>query len=371
METLMTRFLLRLAVLTTLLAFTGGCSNFVLGVIQSFGTPGGAKISTIAGNGTAGFSGDNGPATSAELYQPYDVSVDTSGNLYIADCNNSLIRMVNTNGIITTVTAASGLFNPEAAVVDSAGNLYICDTGNQQIEEVTGTTITPLVGVAESHGDNNPLTAPVLGTSVQLNYPSDIAVDSGNNLYIVDSQNSRILKLAHGTGMVSLVAGNGSGNSGYNGDNGPAISAHLNYPTAVAFDAWGNLYIADGLNFVIRKVDTTGTISTIAGNGVNGDSGDGGPALSAEIEQPYGIAVDASGNIYVSQLNSVVRKIDTNRNISTVAGNAHLGVGYGGDGNNATAALLDEPWGLAIDLSGNLLIADRINNRIRRVALGQ
>ena len=118
-------------------------------------------------------------------------------------------------------------------------------------------------------------------------------------------------------------------------------------------------------------VNTSGIISTIAGNGVNGDSGDGGSALSAEIGQPYGIAVDASGNLYVSQLNSVVRKIDTSGNISTVAGNIHLGVGYGGDGNNPTAALLDEPWGLAIDLSGNLLIADRINNRIRKVAIGQ
>jgi sugar lactone lactonase YvrE len=366
METLMTRFLLRLAVLTTLLAFTGGCSNFVLGVIQSFGAPGGAKISTIAGNGTAGFSGDNGPATSAELYQPYDVSVDTSGNLYIADCNNSRIRMVNTSGIMTTVAAASGLFNPQAVAVDS-GNIYICDTGSQQIKEIPGSP-NVLVGTG-SYGNNNltaPLPAP--GPTVELDYPNDIVVNS-HNLYIADTGNSRILEFLAGT--VSLVAGNAAGIPGYSGDSGPATSAHLNYPGAIAFDTSGNLYIADGLNFVIRKVDTTGTISTIAGNGVNGDSGDGGPALSAEIEQPYGIAVDASGNIYVSQLNSVVRKIDTNGNISTVAGNAHLGVGYGGDGNNATAALLDEPWGLAIDLSGNLLIADRINNRIRRVALGQ
>jgi hypothetical protein len=137
-------------------------------------------------------------------------------------------------------------------------------------------------------------------------------------------------------------------------------------------DSAGNVYIADGLNFVIRKVDhLTLNISTIAGTGVNGDTGDGGPATAAEIEQPYGLTVDTSGNLYIAELNSVIRKVDTSGNISTVAGNVHLGAGFGGDGNVATAALLDEPWGLAIDSSGNLLIADRINNRIRKVGLGK
>ena len=365
----MMRFHLRLATLIAVLAFAEGCSNFVLGVIQSFGTPGGAKISTIAGNGTAGFSGDNGQAPAAELSQPYDVALDASGNQYIADTNNSRIRMVNTNGIITTV--ASGFFNPQAVVAYGTNFLYVADSGNQVIKSVTITSGAPLVALAAgtgTQGDTN-LATPQLASSVDLNYPSGLAVNSSGDLYITDSQNSRILKLS--SGNLILVAGSPTGAPGYTGDGGPATEAHLNFPNAIAFDGAGNLYIADGLNFVIRMVNTSGIISTIAGNGVNGDSGDGGSALSAEIGQPYGIAVDASGNLYVSQLNSVVRKIDTSGNISTVAGNIHLGVGYGGDGNNATAALLDEPWGLAIDLSGNLLIADRINNRIRKVAIGQ
>ena len=157
--------------------------------------------------------------------------------------------------------------------------------------------------------------------------------------------------------------------AGYSGDNGLATLAHLNYPTAVAVDASGNVYIADGLNFLIRRIDhTTQYITTVAGNGINGDSGDGGPATAAEIEQPWGVAVDSSGNLYISEINSVVRKVDASTGIiSTVAGNVHLGAGYGGDGNVATAAMLDEPWGLAIDNSGNLLIADFVNNRIRKV----
>lgn len=339
------------------LAFASGCSNWVLGVVQSFGSPNGPKISTIAGNGTGGYTGDGGPATGAELKQPYAVAVDSGGNLYIADGVNNVIRKVTASGTITTVVPSSaGLNSPEGVAVDSSGDIYVSDSGNQVIKEFPGVPPNIVVGGG--------VTPPFI-----LSYPSGIAVDSNGYLYISDMGNSRILKLQSGT--VSTVAGI-AGIPGYSGDGGLATGAHLNNPTAVAVDASGNIYIADGLNFVIRKIDkASGNIYTVAGNGVNGDSGDGGPALSAELSQPYGVAVDSFGNLYISELNSVVRKVDTSGNISTVAGNVHLGAGYGGDGNVATAAVLDEPWGLAIDLSGNLLIADRLNNRIRKVALGQ
>jgi sugar lactone lactonase YvrE len=360
--------------LTAAIAFMAsleGCSVWVLGVVQSLGSQNGPKISTIAGNGTGGSGGDGGPATSAKLNQPYDIAIDSSGNIYIADCNNSLIRMVNTSGIISTVVS-TGLFNPQAVVVDGS-NMYIADSGDQVIKEVSITGGIP--GAVAGTGTQGSGGSTNLGLSggallVDLNYPSGLAVDSSHNLYITDTGNSRILKLSSG-GTLSLFAGSATGAPGYTGDSGPATAAHLNYPNAIALDTLGNMYVADGLNFVIRKIDLLGTIGTIAGNGVNGDSGDGGPALAGEIEQPYGVAIDSSRNLYISQLNSVVRKVDTNGIMSTVAGNAHLGAGYGGDGNVATAAMLDEPWGLAIDLSGNLLIADRINNRIRKVAFGK
>ena len=205
----MMRFHLRLATLIAVLAFAEGCSNFVLGVIQSFGTPGGAKISTIAGNGTAGFSGDNGQAPAAELSQPYDVALDASGNQYIADTNNSRIRMVNTNGIITTV--ASGFFNPQAVVAYGTNFLYVADSGNQVIKSVTITSGAPLVALAAgtgTQGDTN-LATPQLASSVDLNYPSGLAVNSSGDLYITDSQNSRILKLS--SGNLILVAGSPTG----------------------------------------------------------------------------------------------------------------------------------------------------------------
>jgi sugar lactone lactonase YvrE len=139
----------------------------------------------------------------------------------------------------------------------------------------------------------------------------------------------------------------------------------------VAVDNKGNVYIADSSNYVVRRFVPGGNITTVAGTGVNGYSGDGGPATSAQIGQPYGVTVDSAGNLYISDSNNVVRKVDTSGKISTVAGNYHLAPGYAGDGNVATAATLYAPWGLTFDLRGNLLIADRLNNRIRKVALGQ
>jgi hypothetical protein len=180
---------------------------------------------------------------------------------------------------------------------------------------------------------------------------------------------SSVIRKVTGT-SISTVAGNGT--PGYTGDGGLATSASLNYPQGVAVDSAGNIYIADSSNYVIRRVDhTTHIISTIAGTGISGYSGDGGPATAAQINFPSSVTVDAAGNLFITEGDNIVRKVDTSGIISTVAGNVHLVGGYGGDGNVATAATLNAPWGLAFDTLGNLLIGDRLNNRIRKVGLGR
>jgi len=352
------RLALQFAAAVAFLASIEGCSNWVLGVVQSFGSQDGPKISTIAGNGTGGYGGDGGPATSAKLHQPTAVAEDSFGNLYIVDSLNSLIRMVNTSGVITTVQTnpiAMNFLNPVGIAVDPAsGDIYVSDTGNQVVKKIASGTgiITIVVGAG-------------------LSDPYGLAIDSSTaSLLIADMGNSRVLSVPLAGGAVSTIAG--AGTAAYGGDGGPATAAYLNSPSAIALDALGNIYIADSINFLIRKIDhISNKISTVVGNNINSYSGDGGPATAAGIQQPFGVAVDASGNLYISEINSVVRKVDTNGIISTVAGNAHLGGGYGGDGNVATAAMLDEPWEIAIDSSGNLLIADFVNNRIRKVGLAK
>ena len=361
------RFGVRIVAVAAFVAFAGGCSNWLLGVVQSLGSPNGPKISTIVGNGTPGYSGDNGPATSAELNQPYGIATDSSGNLYIADSRNNRVRMVDTSGNITTV-ASSGLNAPLGIAVDPSGDIYFSDTSNFVIRKISGGAVTIFAGtihVSGSSGDSGP------ATSATLDYPYGVAVYSGY-LYIAQmGYNSVIRKVMLSTPYtISTVAGTGT--PGFSGDGGPAISASLNYPQSVVVDSSGNLYIADSSNYVIRKVDhATQNISTIAGTGISGYSGDGGPATAAQINWPNGVTIDSAGNLYITEGDNIVRKVDTSGIISTVAGNVHLVGGYGGDGNVATAATLNAPWGLAFDALGNLLIGDRVNNRIRKVGIGQ
>jgi trimeric autotransporter adhesin len=320
-------------------------------------------ISTVAGNGKAGYSGDNGPAGLAELYDPGSVAVDSAGNLYIAE--GSRVRKVS-NGIITTVAgngtsgssgdggpATSAQLSPFAVAVDSAGNLYIADSNNNggSVRKVSGGLIIT-VAVA-GVGDNGP------ATSAMLSNPFGLAVGSAGDVYIADYFNYRVRKVSGG--VISTVAGNGY--AGFSGDNGAAVSAELAQPCAVAVDADGNLYIADQANHRIREV-SNGIIRTVAGNGMQGFSGDGSPAVSAEFEGPSGVAVDSAGNLYIAD-GSRVRKVSSGI-ITTFAGNGTSG--SSGDGGPVTGAALSGSSGVAVDSAGNLYIADY--NRVRKVSNG-
>jgi uncharacterized protein (TIGR03437 family) len=416
-------------------------------------------LTRFAGTARNGYSGDGGPATGAQLHNPFGVAVDAAGNVYIADELNHRIRRVDANGTITTVAgngmagfsgdggpaANAQLNDPLNVLADGSGNLFIADSGNNSIRKVTpdGLIATIAGGGASDPGDGGPATRAVVSA------PSGMAIDAGGNLYIADRQNMRVRRIAPG-GTISTVAGNGT--AGYSGDGGPAVAAQLYLPTTVAVDSFGNLFIADFANNVLREVSSAGVITTVgartfyepsgvaldgsgnlyvtdqqydhvlkvvvspgiassvavAGNGLASYSGDGGPATAAQLSLPSGVAVDASGNIYISDLlNSRVRRVtpggiiatvaaapnliypgalaldsagnlyiaDTGRSvvlklspggaITTVAGNGTQG--YSGDGGPATAAQLSDPTALAVDAAGNLYIAD--NNRfVRKVS---
>lgn len=275
-------------------------------------------IYTVAGSGTLGYTGDGGPAQSAELNSPYGVSVDASGNIYIADTGNSVIRRVDASGKIMTIAGS---------------------------------------GAQGYSGDGVP------ATSAALYKPYRVVADRTGNVYIADFYNNRIRKVDT-SGTITTVAGTGT--QGYNGDGIPATTAQLSDPAAVAVDAAGNIYIADTWNNRIRKIDTSGTINTIAGTGFPGVLGDGGPATSAQVDEPEGIAVDSSGSIYVADFgNSKIRKIDPSGTMNTIAGTGSIG--NSGDGGPATAAFLNLPTGVAVDRAGNVYIADNQNSRVRKV----
>jgi uncharacterized protein (TIGR03437 family) len=337
-------------------------------------TPDGV-INTVAGDGLPGFGGDTLLATSAQLHNPQDVFVDSSGNIFIADTANAAIRKVTTDNNINTFAGnatvgfsgdggpalKAGLIAPFAVTVDGSGNVYFAEAEDGRIRKVdTSGNINTVAGSGTLGFGGDGSSA----TKATLNLPTGVAIDSSSNLYIADTQNARIRKVASGT--ISSVAGNGL--LSYGGDGGAATSAALAAPQAVAVDAAGNFYIADRANNAVRMVTAKGVISTIAGNGTAGSGGDNGAAASATLNGPQGIAVDAAGNIYVSDTgNARVRKI-SNGTITTVAGNGTQG--YGGDGGAATGAMLNTPLGLAVDKAGNLYIADLGNNVIRRVANG-
>ncbi|MEO8052551.1 MAG: hypothetical protein ABI833_19250 [Acidobacteriota bacterium] len=340
-------------------------------------------IITVAGSGISGFSGDNGPATSAQLSSPSGVAVDSAGNLYIADTRNSRIRKVS-NGVITTVAGTgaggfgSGGFSgdngpaisaqlnfPSGVAVDAAGNLYIADTFNKRIRKVSNGVITTIAGNGDygTGGDNGPATS----AQLSLILPSSgVAVDAAGNLYIADNDRVRMVS----SSVITTVAGGPPPVSPLVGDNGPATGAPLLYVYGVAVDSAGNLYIADHDSQRIRKV-SNGVITTVAGGGYM--LGDNGPATSGQLLSPSGVAVDSGGSLYIADTNdSRIRKV-SNGVITTVAGTGTIGGfagGFSGDNGPATSAQLRFPSDVAVDAAGNVYVADTDNFRIRKVSNG-
>ncbi|HVM59820.1 MAG TPA: HYR domain-containing protein [Verrucomicrobiae bacterium] len=342
--------------------------------IKTFG-----NIHTAAGNGVRGSGGDGGAATNAYLNSPYRVAVDYTGNLFIADLDNQRVRRVDAaTGIITTVAGNgvngysgdggaatnASLGSPTDVAVDYAGNLFIADFYNSRIRRVDAATgiITTVAGngVSGYSGDGG------AATNASVNSVYGVAVDYAGNLFIADTGNSRIRRVDAATGIITTVAGNGG--IGFSGDGGAATNARVNGPFDVAVDRAGNLFIADFYNARIRRVDaTTGIITTVAGTGSSGYRGDGGPATSAKLYGPFGVALDGSANLFVADwFNYRVRRVDAITGIiTTVAGNG--GTGYSGDGGPATTAGLTDPTDVAVDRAGNLLISELNGQRVRRV----
>jgi len=385
--------------------------------------PAGA-ITTIAGNGTVGYSGDGGPATSA-MINPQGLALDAAGNLYIGDSGSGRVRVVKADGSISTfagggnatpsnvAATSASLGNPVGLFVDAAGNLYIGDDARQKVYKVSGGIITTIggTGVQDFSGDGGPATAATFSN------PDWVTADAAGNVYVSDLSNSRLRKIAAGSGTISTIAGNG--NYRYAGDGGPAAAGVLSDPVGIARDSAGNLYIAEYTNNRVRKVSATdGTISTFAGNGVfryadataatsgsfthpeglaidaqnnlyvvdyfggairkitpggamttfagRGSGGDGGPAASAKLTGPSGVGTDSAGNVYIGDSNANrVRVVNSAGIISTLAGSGTAG--FSGDGGQATAAALSLPIGVAVDAAGNVYIADSNNNRIRKI----
>lgn len=484
-------------------------------------------ITTIAGVGTAGYSGDGGPATLAQLFGPYGVALDIAGNIFFTDIDNQVVRKIDTLGIITTVagngtagyngdgiTATSAQLNfPRGVILDSHENLYIADTMNHRVRRVNAAgTIFTFAGDGTQgfSGDGGPATAAEVGnprglliqgnqlfisnagsshirfvnfsTNIinsfagnvfgydgdgnppaltdfygatgmlftatgsllvgdQTNFrlrevtptgtttkagsfgpdnvastqsllidPLNFSFDSAGNYFIAEATGNRIRMVNAGSGQIKTVAGNGT--TGYSGDGGPALVAQLNYPLGVAADKSGNIYIADNGNAVIRKVDSsntittfaadptfsdlvslavdtagniysadegacvirkitpTGAISVVAGNFTCGYNGDGILATTAELNTSYGIAVDSHGNLYIGDtLNNRIREVNRSGIILTIAGTGTCG--FSGDGGVAISAMLCNPVGLTVDTSGNVYFADEFNLRVRKISHGK
>jgi sugar lactone lactonase YvrE len=431
---------------TASLGYVSGVAVFggnVYMVLQSYSmvvekAPSG-NLTLIAGNGTAGFSGDGGPASNAQLNAPTGIAFDASGNLYIADSGNNRIRKVS-NGTITTLVGGGSitLNSPAAVAVDSSGNVYIADTGNGIVRKwsngvtttVASTGLSSPSGIAVDGSGNLYITDPVsdaicivsgasIGCSPQPanTQPQGVALDAKGDIFVAFAGADAVVEFPV-SGNAAIVVGNQT--AGYTGDGGPATSAALNSPAALAIDASGNLWIADSGNFVVREVSggiintvagsvqgyvadgpaataqlfspsytaagpagelyivdsghnsirklLNGVVSTVAGTGVPGYSGDNGLATSAQLDDPWGVAVAPNGDLYISDYgNYVIRKVSGGI-ITTVAGDFTATSCYNGDNIAATAAYLCLPAGIALDKAGNLYIADSANHRVRQIS---
>ena len=370
-------------------------------------------ITTVAGTGQSGYSGDGGPAANAQFTGTSDgppLAADPSGSLYLADDYNNRIRRISHDGTINTVAGngigcciagdggpatSAQLYVPTGIAVDNGGNVFVADTFNNRVRKIDPTgVITTYAGTGTPFpvsGDGGP------ATSARLAWPTGLRLDSSGNLYIADAGNMRVRKVSS-DGIITTIVGSGPGGPGYSGDGGAAIDAQLSWPKDIAFDAQGSLYIADTANNAIRKVSPAGVITTIAqangpsgitvngtgnlyttdgnrvvkisaqgkstpvaGTGVKGYSGDGGPAIAAQLTNPTGLTFDRAGNLFIGD-GASVRMVSPDGIITTVAGNGV--VGFTGDGGPATSAQTGA-WGLAFDNTGRLYVADPWDNVVR------
>ncbi len=340
-------------------------------------------ITTMAGGGVAGYAGDGGHATAALLKNPTDVVVDGTGNVFIADAHNHCIRKINVSGIITTFagTGSSGFSGdggpataaqftqPTGIAIDGTGNMYIADWGNHRVRMInTSGTVSTVAGTGTIgySGDGGPATAAEIGN------PNRLLFDPSGNLYVSDHIKAVIRKI-NTSGIISTFAGTGI--AGFSGDGAQATASQVYTPQSMVLDGVGNFYFADQTNQRIRKIDPSGIITTIAGNGATGMSaggfsGDGGPATAALLRNPAGVAIDGLSNIYIADgVNNRIRKIDPSGIITTIAGAGSTGVGlggFGGDGGPATAAFINYPTAVILNCN-NLIIADSYNNRTRKI----
>jgi sugar lactone lactonase YvrE len=335
-------------------------------------------INTIIGNGIAGYSGDGGQAINAELNTPNEIVADNEGNIFVSDRSNNRIRKINTLGTISTFAGNGSagfsgdggqatnaeIYLPTGMVLDQSGNLFFSDEFNNRIRMINSIgIITTVIGIGTPgfSGDGGQATA------AEIYQPYGLTFDNSGNLYFSDTYNQRVRKV-NSNGIISTIAGNGI--ASFSGDGGQATSASIHSPFGLTIDEFDNLYIADRVNNCIRKVNTLGIISTIAGNGTQGFSGDGGQSTLAELHYPSGINFDALGNLYVTDVfNMRIRMINTVGIITTIAGNGTQG--FNGDGGPAIVAELNYPLGLAFDVVGNLFFTDESNNRVRVVNIAE
>ncbi len=330
-----------------------------------------APITTLAGMGSMGEGFANGDAGKAEFNMPGQLTYVDGGAIYVADTGNNAIRKIDPSGNVSTIAGLGfsmhGLVNgstkiaefntPSAVAVDSLGNIYVADTGNSVVRKI------------DSHGSVTTLLAAQTGSFVAsgptagVRYPYGVAVDSAGNLYIADSGNNAIRKIDTMGNITTLIGGPGHGLGFVDGDAG---TAEIQPPDGLAIDASGNIYFAEQVNNAVRKVDPQGNVSTIAGLGPTKYGFVDGPAASAELFQPFDVAVDTAGNIYVAdQRNNAIRKIDTKGNVTTLGGR---GPGKPGLVNgDAGTAEFDYPIGVTVDGDGDVFVADQNNNAIREI----
>jgi sugar lactone lactonase YvrE len=338
--------------------FAGACSKSNTAPVPSTNNPT-SQVTIVAGSGSAGSA--NGTGSAASFDDPTGVAVDDSGNVYVADYVNNLIRKITTSGVVTTLAgsitpgSSNGPFyeasfnGPWGLTVDKSGNVYVADKGNNLIRKINPAgTVSTLAGSGTKGASNN-----AVDSLATFYAPEGVAVDATGNVYVADAGNNLIRKIS-ASGGVSTLAGSGSQGSA----NGTGTSASFNNPVGVAVDASGNVYVADAYNNLIRKITPAGVVTTVAGSGSVGV--ENGTGTAASFYYPVGLVVDASENIYVADLkNNLIRKITSTGIVTTFAG-------LGSTGANSVA--LNNPAGLAVDTSNNVYIADTYNQVIRKIA---